>query len=58
MCEKYSKLKKSKIWCDWNEILVLSIYYAKCGSKNDKTFQEKESIQILKILGLNANINE
>ena len=30
----------------------------KCGRKNEKIFKEEESIEILKILGLIANIEE
>ena len=36
----------------------LSIICNKCGSKNEKIFKEEESIEISKILGLIANIEE
>ena len=40
--------------CD-RTLLLSSICY-KCESENGKTFKEEESIQILKVLGLNNNM--
>ena len=37
-------------------MLVLSIIYSKCKTKDEKLFKEEESIEILKILGLIENI--
>ena len=36
--------------------LVLSIIYSKCKNEDEKLFEEEESIEILKILGLIENI--
>ena len=36
--------------------LVLSIICDNCGSKNKKTFEEEESLEILKTLDLTKNI--
>ena len=41
-------------FCD--KLLVFSIICDKCDSKDEKHFKEKESIEILKILGLINNI--
>ena len=38
--------------------LFLSIICSKCKNKDEKIFQEKEPIEILKILGLVNNIEE
>ena len=38
--------------------LSLSIAYSKCSCKYKKIFEEEESIEILKILGLITNIEE
>ena len=47
---KYHILKKNK------KTLGLSNVYSKCGHEHEKIFKEKESIEILKILGLINNI--
>ena len=50
-CKKYKEFKKSKIYiCD--KTLLLSSIFNKCGSEDEKIFKEKESTEILKILGL------
>ena len=46
------KLKLPKISYIFNKALVLSIICDKCGSKDEAIYKEKESIEILKILGL------
>ena len=56
ICGKYSKFDKPKISYIFGKILVLSIICSKCKSADEKTFKEKESIEILKILGLIENI--
>ena len=38
------------------KILVFSIICSKCKNKDAKLFQEKESIETLKILGLIENL--
>ena len=55
---KYRKFKSLKISYTFKKTLGLSIVYRKYGHKNKKTFKEKESIEILKILGLITNIEE
>ena len=49
-CNKYRKIKNA------NGTLVLSIICDKCGSKDEKIFQEEESIEILKIIVLINNM--
>ena len=49
-------LKKIKISFVFKKSLNLSIVYRKCGHEYKKIFQEEESIEILKILGLFNNI--
>ena len=49
-------LKTLKYQRLFNKILGISIICGKCGSKDDELFQEEESIEILKILGLIKNI--
>ena len=52
---KYRKLKKSKISYIFKKPLVLSITCIKCYNEDEKIFK-KQSIEILKILGLIKNI--
>ena len=54
---KYRKFKKTKIYIKKNT-LSISIVYTKCGHECEKIFQEEESIEILKTLGLINNIEE
>ena len=55
-CKKYKKFIKTKIsYICYNTLLCSSIC-KKCGSEDEKTFKEEESIYILKILGLINNI--
>ena len=51
-------LEKTKISYILKKTLSLSILYSKCGHEYEKAFKEKESIGILKILGLINNIEE
>ena len=39
-------------------MLDLSVVYSKCGPQCTQIFKEKDSIEILKILGLLTNIEE
>ena len=50
--------KKTKVSYILKKKLSLSIVYSKCGHEYQKIFKEEESINILKILGLNNNIEE
>ena len=56
ICSTYRKFEKPKISCLLEKTLVLSIICSKCKNEDEKTFKEKESIEILKILGLFKNI--
>ena len=58
VCNKYRKLKRTKISYIFKKILTCSIVYSKCGHEYEKIFKEDESIEILKILGLIKNIAE
>ena len=51
-CIKYKKFKNPKISYNFYETLAFSIICDKCGSKCEKIFQEEESTDILKVLGL------
>ena len=51
-CNKFRKFMNPKISYIFYKTLVLSIIYSKCLDNNDRIFKEKESIEILKILGL------
>ena len=58
VCNKYRKSKDIKISFIFEKTLALSIVYSKCGHEYKKIFKEEESIEILKILDLNTNIEE
>ena len=47
---KYRKFIDSSIYI-FDKMLVPFIICSKCGNNNDKIFKEKQSIEILKILG-------
>ena len=49
---KYRKFKSPQISYILDKILNLSIICDKCGSKHEKLFKEKESDEVLKVLGL------
>ena len=55
-CKKYKKSKKSKISYICDKTLLLSSICNKCGSADEKTFTEEESIEILKIIGFINNM--
>ena len=51
-------LKKLKYHTLKKKTLGLSNVYSKCGHEHEKIFKEKESLEILKILGLINNVKE
>ena len=55
ICGKYREFEKPKVYL-LEKTLVLSIFCSKCKNEDEKLFKEEESIEILKILGLNENI--
>ena len=58
ICNKYRKLKKTKISYIFKKTLSLSIVYSKCGHEYEKIFNEEKSIEISKILSLINNMKE
>ena len=56
-CNKCGKFKSPKISYIFDKTLFLSIICDKCSSEDRKIFKEKESIEILKIIGLIKNID-
>ena len=52
ICGKYRKFEKPKISYLLEKPLILSIICSKCKNEDENIFKEKESIEILKILGL------
>ena len=56
ICGKYRKFKNPKISCIFEKKLVLSIICSKCKNKDEKIFEDAESIELLKIVGLIKNI--
>ena len=58
VCDKYRKFKNPKMSYIFKKTLSLFIVYSKCGHEYEKIFKEKESVEILKILGLITNIEE
>ena len=57
-CKKYKEFKKPKISYICDETLLLSGICDNCGNKDEEIFKERESIEILKILGLINNLQE
>ena len=53
---KYRKFKKPKISYIFEKTLALCIICSKCKNEDEKIFEEKESIEMLKILSLFKNI--
>ena len=53
---KHRKFEKQKMSYLLEKILVFSIICSKCKNKDAKLFQEKESVETLKILGLIENL--
>ena len=56
ICGKYRKFRKPKISYIFEKTLVLSIICGKCKNEDEKIFKEKESVEILKSIGLLRNI--
>ena len=56
ICGKYRRFEKPKISYLLEKPVVLSIISSKYKNEDEKLFQEEESVQILKILGLTENI--
>ena len=54
--EKLENLKNVKYHTFSKKTFVLSINCSKCKNEDEKLFEEEESIQILKILGLDEDI--
>ena len=52
ICSKYRKFKNPKISHILEKTYVLLIICSKCKNEDEKIYQEEESIEILKILGL------
>ena len=55
---EFTKFKKAKILYISFKKLHLSIVYSKCGHEYKKIFKEEEPVEVLKILGLIANIEK
>ena len=55
-CIKYRKFEKPKISNLLEKTSVLSIICSKCKNEDEKIFEEEDSFDILKILGLIENI--
>ena len=55
ICGKYRKFKNPKISYIFEKTLALSIMFSNCKNEDEKYLKREESIEILKILGLNLN---
>ena len=49
---KYRNFEQTKIPYVLKKTLALSVIFNKCKNEDEKIFKEKESVMILKILGL------
>ena len=56
VCAKYRKFEKPKISYLLEKVIVLSINCSRCKNEEEKILKEKESFEILNILGLIENI--
>ena len=56
ICRKYRKLEKLKISYLFGKTFVLSVFCSKWKNEDEKIFEEKDSIEILAVLGLNESI--
>ena len=52
ICSKYRKFEKPKTLYFFRKTIVLSIICSQCKNDEEKTIKEKESIKILRFLGL------
>ena len=50
-CKNYKQFKTPKISYIYDETLLLSSICTKCGNEDEKIFKEKQSIEIIKMLG-------
>ena len=55
ICGTYRKFEKLKISYLLEKTLVVSFICSKCKNEDEKLFKEKESIEILKVLGFIEN---
>ena len=56
ICRKYRKFEKLKISYLFGKTFVLSVICSKWKNEDEKVFEEKDSIEILAVLGLNESI--
>ena len=56
ICGTYRKFEKLKISYLLEKTLLVSSICKKCKNEDEKLFKEKESIEILKVLGFIENI--
>ena len=56
ICRKYRKFEKLKISYLFGKTFVLSVICSKWKNEDKKIFEEKDSIEILAVLGLNESI--
>ena len=56
ICAKYQTLEKPNIWYILEKSISSSIICSKCKNEDEKIFQEEESVEILKIIGLIENV--
>ena len=56
ICGECRKFEKPKISYILEKALVLSIICSKCKNEDEKIFKQKESIEILKVIGWIENI--
>ena len=58
ICSKYRKFEKPEISYLLEKTLVLYVICSKCKYEDENIFKDKESIEILKIIGLINSIEE
>ena len=58
VCHKYRNFKKTKISYIFFKKSSLLVVYTKCDHEYKKIFNEKKSIEMLKLLGIIGNIEE
>ena len=56
ICRKYRKFEKRKISYLFEKTFALPVICNKWKNEDEKIFKEKDSIEILTVLGLNENI--
>ena len=55
-CKKYKEFKKPEISCIYDKKLLLSGICKSVAGEDEEIFEKRESIEILKIIGLIENI--